>query len=186
MISPYMLIIWSCKSKTAISKDIVQRLYNLLKHFFTLWFMQYVQVQFQQAPSLFTEQTIQKIIHLHSCKRVCPLFTWSLSQFWSSSVLRSSRLSVCLLFVTKKPATGTDANAAMYRVICPLTSSPLKQTKQTRTKEEERLCVTNQPISFIFAVIYRNVWRSPDCHGTNTETNNQTHIQHQLTLANTV
>lgn len=61
-------------------------------------------------------------------------FTWSLSQFWSSRVPRSSSLRLCLLYVTMKPATGADARPALYRLISALMSTSLKQMRSRHTE----------------------------------------------------
>lgn len=58
--------------------------------------------------------------------------TWSLSQFCSSSVPRSSRPSVCLLYVTMKPAIGAEASPTLYRVISFLISTPLHWKRSHR------------------------------------------------------
>lgn len=58
--------------------------------------------------------------------------TWSLSQFCSSSVPRSSRPSVCLLYVNMKPAIGAEASPTLYRVISFLISTPLHWKRSHR------------------------------------------------------
>ena len=65
--------------------------------------------------------------------------TWSLTQFSSSSVPRSSRLRVCLLYVTMKPATGADASPALNRLISPGMSSFLNRRRPPKRDDEGRI-----------------------------------------------
>lgn len=109
MSSPYMLIIW--QTKRDISINDCQQTMNVI---------------------FFFNDCCIKLLWCLLVRRedAGSIFTWSFSQFCSSSVPRSSRLRVCLLYVTMKPAIGAEASPDLYRVTSLLMSSPLKQKHQ--------------------------------------------------------
>ncbi len=144
MSSPYMLIIWQTTREVSIQRYNITNTTDVIFLFIIGEFNYYSDFVVRRLDRGGRSVMVARLPFC-SCMNTPSVFTWSLSQFCSSSVPRSSRPRVCLLYVTMKPAIGAEASPALYRVISPLMSSPLKQ----KHKEEKRLYKPRKCLSYL-------------------------------------